>query len=224
MIGHGVSSRSSHSWAAGRITSAAKPCTQSRMSFWSWLSASENVTSWPAAPEIASTAASAASVAAGVARSDVADADIGGFSWSRRRGRDLDERACSRAGAPQARRRLPGATATQTGEKTRSPLLTVKSAREHLTRHVSNSEEREHKLANPDLVYGLHFPYDHVSGFFDFLDFVNLFDAESEYEKTNPCSLFFARRRSDWPQRVRLFEQQRRLEQRSDARRVLDPT
>src|ERR1700722_15219269 len=51
------------------------------MSFWSWLSASENVTSWPAAPEIASTAASAASVAAGVARSDVTDADIGGFSW-----------------------------------------------------------------------------------------------------------------------------------------------
>src|ERR1700760_173132 len=87
MIGHGVCSFSSHSAAAGRITSAAKPWTQSRMSFWSWLSASENVTSWPAAPEIASTAASAASVVAGVARSDVADADIGGFSWGRRRGR-----------------------------------------------------------------------------------------------------------------------------------------
>ena len=62
MIGHGVSSRSSHSCAAGRITSAAKPCTQSRMSFWSWVSCSEKVTSWPAAPVIASTAASAASV------------------------------------------------------------------------------------------------------------------------------------------------------------------
>ena len=67
MIGHGVSSRSSHSWAAGRITSAAKPCTQSRMSFWSWVSCSEKVTSWPAAPVIASTAASAAWVDSGVA-------------------------------------------------------------------------------------------------------------------------------------------------------------
>src|SRR5215213_3227088 len=35
MIGHGVSSRSSHSPAAGRTTSAAKPWTQSRMSRWS---------------------------------------------------------------------------------------------------------------------------------------------------------------------------------------------
>src|ERR1700704_5325758 len=35
MIGHGVSSRSSHSWAAGRTTPSAKPCTQSRMSSWS---------------------------------------------------------------------------------------------------------------------------------------------------------------------------------------------
>ena len=43
MIGHGVSSRSSHSAAAGRTTSAAKPWTQSRMSFWSWLSSSEKV-------------------------------------------------------------------------------------------------------------------------------------------------------------------------------------
>ncbi len=33
MIGHGVSSRSSHSCAAGRTTSAANPWTQSRMSF-----------------------------------------------------------------------------------------------------------------------------------------------------------------------------------------------
>ena len=43
MIGHGVSSRSSHSWAAGRMTPSAKPWTQSRMSFWSWVSANENV-------------------------------------------------------------------------------------------------------------------------------------------------------------------------------------
>src|SRR3954451_14307898 len=35
MTGHGVSSRSSHSEAAGRTTSAAKPWTQSRMSRWS---------------------------------------------------------------------------------------------------------------------------------------------------------------------------------------------
>src|SRR5271154_3513429 len=63
MIGHGVCSFSSHSCAAGRTTSAAKPWTQSRMSFWSCVSASENVTSWLAAPVIASTAASAASVA-----------------------------------------------------------------------------------------------------------------------------------------------------------------
>jgi hypothetical protein len=32
MMGHGVSSRSSHSAAAGRTTSRAKPCTQSRSS------------------------------------------------------------------------------------------------------------------------------------------------------------------------------------------------
>src|SRR3954454_8841090 len=42
MIGQGVSSRSSHSAAAGRTTPSAKPWTQSRMSFWSWLSSSEN--------------------------------------------------------------------------------------------------------------------------------------------------------------------------------------
>ena len=41
MIGHGVSSRSSHSWAAGRTTFSAKPWTQSRMSFWSCESSSE---------------------------------------------------------------------------------------------------------------------------------------------------------------------------------------
>src|SRR5919197_736705 len=41
MIGHGVSSRSSHSLAAGRITSLANPCTQSRRSVWSSLSSRE---------------------------------------------------------------------------------------------------------------------------------------------------------------------------------------
>src|SRR3954454_14445033 len=42
MSGQGVSSRSSHSEAAGRITLAAKPCTHSRTSRWSSLSSSEN--------------------------------------------------------------------------------------------------------------------------------------------------------------------------------------
>src|SRR3954447_2635088 len=42
ITGHGVSSRSSHSSAAGRTTPSAKPCTQSRMSFWSWFSSSVN--------------------------------------------------------------------------------------------------------------------------------------------------------------------------------------
>src|SRR5882757_10036626 len=41
MTGHGVSSRSSHSGAAGRMTSLAKPCTQSRRSRWSSLSSKE---------------------------------------------------------------------------------------------------------------------------------------------------------------------------------------
>src|SRR4051794_41931824 len=42
MSGHGVSSRSSHSAAAGRTTPAANPWTQSRTSRWSWLSSIEN--------------------------------------------------------------------------------------------------------------------------------------------------------------------------------------
>ena len=42
ITGQGVSSRSSHSAAAGRTTPSAKPCTQSRMSFWSCESSSEN--------------------------------------------------------------------------------------------------------------------------------------------------------------------------------------
>src|SRR3954467_9296308 len=49
MIGHGVSSRSSHSDAAGRTTPSAKPWTHSRMSFWSWLSSSENSGVWAGA-------------------------------------------------------------------------------------------------------------------------------------------------------------------------------
>ena len=63
MIGQGVSSRSSHSCAAGRITSAAKPWTQSRMSFWSWLSSSENVGS-PETSGVAVAASSASTVLA----------------------------------------------------------------------------------------------------------------------------------------------------------------
>ncbi|CAM5680743.1 hypothetical protein STENM327S_04770 [Streptomyces tendae] len=42
MTGQGVSSRSSHSAAAGRMTSAAKPCSQSRTSFCSSLSSMVN--------------------------------------------------------------------------------------------------------------------------------------------------------------------------------------
>ncbi len=76
MIGHGVCSFSSHSCAAGRITSAANPWTQSRMSFWSWVSASENVASWLAELVIASTAASAASVLTSGLATVVVVADI----------------------------------------------------------------------------------------------------------------------------------------------------
>src|SRR5882757_9805032 len=43
MIGHGVSSRSSHSAAAGRTTCSAKSCTQSRTSITSSDNSSENV-------------------------------------------------------------------------------------------------------------------------------------------------------------------------------------
>ena len=42
MIGHGVSSRSSHSWAAGRITSSAKSWTHFWIWSWSSLRSSEN--------------------------------------------------------------------------------------------------------------------------------------------------------------------------------------
>ena len=82
MIGQGVLSFSSHSCAAGRITSAAKPCTQSRTSFWSWVRASEKLTSVLAALVIASTAASAASVESAT---DVADIEGAPFSYERGR-------------------------------------------------------------------------------------------------------------------------------------------
>src|SRR5438552_56359 len=49
MIGQGVSSRSSHSEAAGRTTFSAKPCTHSRMSFWSWVSSREKLGPPPSA-------------------------------------------------------------------------------------------------------------------------------------------------------------------------------
>jgi hypothetical protein len=45
MIGQGVSSRSSHSDAAGRTTFSAKPWTQSRMSRWSCVRSREKVVS-----------------------------------------------------------------------------------------------------------------------------------------------------------------------------------
>lgn len=47
MTGQGVSSRSSHSDAAYRITSAANPWSQSRTCFWSSLSSSVNSAMFP---------------------------------------------------------------------------------------------------------------------------------------------------------------------------------
>src|SRR5215210_6550061 len=65
MIGQGVSSRSSHSAAAGRTTCSANPWTQSRTSRWSWLSSRVKLASesWAAAPSVvaAATACCAAS-------------------------------------------------------------------------------------------------------------------------------------------------------------------
>ena len=61
ITGQGVSSRSSHSAAAGLTTCSANPCTQSRMSLWSWLSSRLKAVSgvW-SAPLTAATACSAA--------------------------------------------------------------------------------------------------------------------------------------------------------------------
>src|SRR6476646_174121 len=65
ITGHGVSSRSSHSSAAGRTTPSAKPCTHSRMSFWSWLSSSVNCGSLGASDvELASSSSACASTSA----------------------------------------------------------------------------------------------------------------------------------------------------------------
>src|SRR3954451_25267705 len=63
MIGHGVSSRSSHSEAAGRTTFSANPWTHSRMSFWSCESAIVNGVSW-----VGSTVAAGISVSAAAMR------------------------------------------------------------------------------------------------------------------------------------------------------------
>ena len=63
ITGQGVSSRSSHSAAAGRTTLSENPWTHSRMSSWSWESSIEKLES--AEPAIASaTCFSAVSVAA----------------------------------------------------------------------------------------------------------------------------------------------------------------
>ena len=62
ITGQGVSSRSSHSAAAGRTTPSAKPWTQSRMSLWSSESSSENEVSGAPSPATAASAAAVASV------------------------------------------------------------------------------------------------------------------------------------------------------------------
>src|SRR3569623_298276 len=65
MSGHGVSSRSSHSEAAGRTTPSAKPCTHSRMSFRSWFSSRVNLGSpWGSDEEMASSSSALASTSA----------------------------------------------------------------------------------------------------------------------------------------------------------------
>src|SRR4051794_32379663 len=80
MIGQGVSSRSSHSEAAGRITFSAKPCTHSRMSFWSWFSAIENSRSGasPSVGTCASAARAAASVGVAASIGSAAPSSWGG--------------------------------------------------------------------------------------------------------------------------------------------------
>src|SRR5436305_5628894 len=75
MIGQGVSSRSSHSAAAGRTTFSANPCTHSRMSFWSWFSAIENSPAgscpvcWASAARAVASVVVAASIASVLLRS-----------------------------------------------------------------------------------------------------------------------------------------------------------
>src|SRR4051794_25872702 len=79
MTGQGVSSRSSHSWAAGRTTFSAKPWTQSRISFWSSLSSSENVDS-PASDSTPAAAAASSTVVASITPSSSMIASIDGTS------------------------------------------------------------------------------------------------------------------------------------------------
>src|ERR1035441_10662544 len=143
MIGQGVSSRSSYSWAAGRTTSAAKPCAQSRMSFCSWLSASEKVTSWPAEPASASTVAS---VASEVATADGAGAVIEWISlWGLRGAKPLGtaQRRNSKESTPNALLAKPGRTRGPTRES-RDPG--------HPAQGVSLIARI---FANPDLVCGI---------------------------------------------------------------------
>ena len=66
ITGQGVSSRSSHSEAAGRTTFSAKPCTQSRMSFWSSVRASENVGGASGAAPVDSAARACSEVVASI--------------------------------------------------------------------------------------------------------------------------------------------------------------
>ena len=69
MTGHGVSSRSSHSAAAGRTTPSAKPCTQSRTSRWSSESSREKAAGAAASGAVGAGAVSVMGGAPGSERS-----------------------------------------------------------------------------------------------------------------------------------------------------------
>src|SRR3954451_15103096 len=79
MTGQGVSSRSSHSWAAGRTTFSAKPWTQSRISFWSSLNSSEKFAA-PASDSSPAAAAASSTVVASITPSSSMIASIDG-TW-----------------------------------------------------------------------------------------------------------------------------------------------
>src|SRR3954452_8350400 len=79
MTGQGVSSRSSHSWAAGRTTFSAKPWTQSRISFWSSLNSSEKFAA-PASDSSPAAAAASSTVVASITPSSSMIASIDGTS------------------------------------------------------------------------------------------------------------------------------------------------
>ncbi len=83
MIGQGVSSRSSHSAAAGRITSAAKPCSQSRTASWSGPGSREKVLMVPPVNGFAHGVVSGAAARVGVGVRGRAVVRPG--SWARRR-------------------------------------------------------------------------------------------------------------------------------------------